>query len=59
VPSWRHRNTRPAATDPPRLIDLFETNNPRVSELKSKLVAYHRLLISSRLTNAALVEEEW
>ena len=38
------------------LVDLFHTTNPRISALKEKLVAYHRLLVSSRLSNAALVD---
>ena len=39
------------------LVNIFETlSNPRISALKTKLVAYHRLLVSSRLSNAALVD---
>ena len=36
---------------------MFTTaSNPKISELKTKLASYHRLLVSSRLTNAALVD---
>ncbi|ORX40536.1 hypothetical protein BD324DRAFT_6506 [Kockovaella imperatae] len=39
------------------LVDLFTTtSNERISNLRSLLVNYHRLLASSRLTNAALTD---
>jgi len=39
------------------LVDLFTTtSDPQISALKTKLVSYHRLLVSSRLSNAALVD---
>lgn len=40
-----------------RLVDLFATTgNERISSLKTLLATYHRLLISSRLSNAALTD---
>jgi hypothetical protein len=40
----------------PSLVDLFTTSHPRITALKSLLVTYHRLLASSRLSNASLVD---
>jgi glycerol-3-phosphate O-acyltransferase/dihydroxyacetone phosphate acyltransferase len=39
-----------------RLSDLFTTPHERVASLKTLLATYHRLLITSRLSNAALTE---
>ena len=42
---------------PCSLVDLFSTtSNASISNLKSLLVNYHRLLISSRLSNEALTD---
>jgi hypothetical protein len=39
------------------LVDVFSTtSNERISSLKSLLVTYHKLLISSRLSNGALTD---
>lgn len=38
------------------LVDLFSTTDPRISSLKSLLATYYRLLVSSRLSNAALAD---
>ncbi|WWD19707.1 hypothetical protein CI109_104171 [Kwoniella shandongensis] len=38
------------------LVDIFSTPNDSVAELKKLLATYHRLLSSSRLSNAALVD---
>ncbi|ORY33433.1 hypothetical protein BCR39DRAFT_520025 [Naematelia encephala] len=38
------------------LVDLFSTSDPQINSLKSLLATYHRLLISSRLSNAALCD---
>ena len=37
-------------------MDLFTTPHPGIQALKTLLVTYHRLLLSSRLSNAALVD---
>lgn len=45
------------SSNPTSLVDLFATtSNERITHLKSLLVTYHRLLASSRLSNAALVD---
>lgn len=36
------------------LVDLFSTSHQRIDKLKSLLSTYHKLLISSRLSNSAL-----
>jgi glycerol-3-phosphate O-acyltransferase/dihydroxyacetone phosphate acyltransferase len=38
------------------LTDLFTTPHERITSLKRLLATYHRLLISSRLSNAALTD---
>lgn len=38
------------------LSDLFATHDPRIDKLKETLVAYRRLLFSSRLTNDGLTD---
>lgn len=38
------------------LVDLFATSNEKLSTLKTLLVTYHRLLTTSRLSNAALTD---
>ncbi len=38
------------------LVDIFEMNTEPVKALREKLVAYHRLLVSSRLSNEVLAD---
>jgi glycerol-3-phosphate O-acyltransferase/dihydroxyacetone phosphate acyltransferase len=48
---------RRASTLTCSLVDIFTTSSiPQITELKTKLASYHRLLVSSRLSNAALVD---